>query len=297
MLGYFLALVTMFIYGMYPVVSHYLVSDIDPIFLIGIVSIVASIPFLLYLIPRNKQKDLFSIRFRKLFIEIALLAAAANALFFIGTKMTSGLNTSLLLQVEPIYSVILAFIFLGEKIKKREILSIIVMVIGAVVVAYKGGQGLNIGDIFIIITPLLYQAYHMRAKQIMTQGGSANMVAAGRLLYGGIILLFIALVVHPESILILTNVTKVWKMLLFGLLLSLNFFTWYQAVKLMPLSRASAFIPLSVSVSFLGSVFLLKEMPTSQHYVGLILILIGLIGLTWIHFKREKTQNTYEPEI
>lgn len=123
------------------------------------------------------------------------------------------------------------------------------------------------------------------------------MVAAGRLLYGGIILLFIALVVHPESILILTNVTKVWKMLLFGLLLSLNFFTWYQAVKLMPLSRASAFIPLSVSVSFLGSVFLLKEMPTSQHYVGLILILIGLIGLTWIHFKREKTQNTYEPEI
>lgn len=287
----------MFIYGLYPVVSHYLVSDIDPIFLIGIASIVASIPFFIYLFIRNKQKDLFAKRFRKLFIEIAVLAAVANALFFIGTRMTSGLNTSLLLQVEPIYSVFLAFIFLGEKIRKREVFAIILMVLGAAIIAYKGGRGLNIGDIFIIVTPLLYQAYHMRAKQIMNKGGSANMVAAGRLLYGGIILLMIALVVHPASIFILADAEKVWKMVLFGLLLSLNFFTWYQALNRLPLSRASAFIPLSVSVSFFGSIFFLREVPTIQHYVGLILILAGLIALTWIHFRGEKLRLTYEPDI
>ncbi len=297
MMGYILAILTMLVYGFYPVVSHYLAQDIDPLFLIGVASVIASLPFLVYLIARKKHIELFTIRFRKLFIAIAVLAAVANIFFFLGTKMTSGLNTSLLLQVEPIYSVILAFFILGEKIKKREVAAILLMIIGAVTVAYKGNSSLNIGDILIVISPVLYQAYHMLAKQIMTKGGDANMVAAGRLLYGGIILLVVSLIVQPTSIYILTDAGKVWKMILFGLLLGLNFFTWYQTLARLPLSRASAFIPLSVAVSFAGSVIFLREAPTMQHYAGLLFILVGLMSLTWIHFKGEKLKLAYEPDI
>lgn len=297
MLGYLYVLIAVIVYGFYPIASHYLVAGIDPIFLIGASTIVSAVPFVFYLLYKKLFSRLFLRKYLWIFITIGILGTLANVLFFIGTGMTSGLNTSLLLQVEPIYSVILTTIFLGEKVRKREFTAMILMVLGAVIVVYKGGGGLNMGDIFIVLSPVLYQAYHMMEKWIMNEHEDANLVGAGRLLYGGIMLMVIALVYRPTSVLVLTDMTKVVQILLFGTLLSLCFFAWYQAVKRLPLSKVTAFLPLSAGVSFIGSVFFLKEVPTVQHYVGLTLILAGLMALTWIHFKGEKVRISYGPEI
>jgi len=276
----------MVLWGMYPILTHKIVLNLDPLFLVSVSMLIASVPFIIQLILKKEYKQLFSQKILRALVPVALFTAAGQAFLFAGTKLTSGINTGLLLQVEPVYSLILGTIFLGEMVGGGQIGATLIMVAGAMTIVYKkGGVNLNFGDLLILLSPLMFQISHAIGKKILNKGAKIGLVLAGRHLYGGIMLIIFAFITN-KSIISLFNINNIKTASYLGLYLSLLAFLWYSSIKKIPVSVASSFLPLTALVSLLGSVFFLKETISVQQYIGFFLIAGGIIWQTHLPIHR-----------
>lgn len=280
-IGLLLVIVDMILYGMFPVFAHYFVTKMDPLFFAGTATLAGSFPLLAILKSKKKIKEIYSKKFIKPLFGVVIASTFANGFFFLGTKLTSGINSGLLVQIEPFYAAVLAALFLGETIGLGQLIATALMVVGAVTVVFKGVSGLNLGDLLILVTPIFYQVGHIFAKRIIKKISDVYVIPAARTLYGGIILTILALVINPYSALQLLNLENVISILLFGFILrALDFTLWYSAIKRIPVSKASAVLPLAAGVSFFLSITFLKEQATLRQFMGLFFILGGLILLS-----------------
>ena len=121
LLGIVFAILTMIILGLLPVYSYVLIQKVDPLLFGGITCLIGSIPFIIkvhknYYTHYLFKKTQFS---RELFL-LTLFATCSAVLFVTGAKLTSGINTTLLTQIEPLYGTLLPVIILGERLKKAE---------------------------------------------------------------------------------------------------------------------------------------------------------------------------------
>ncbi len=283
---YLLLVFNMVLWGMYPIFTHYFVLSLDPLLLLSVTALIASFPFIINLAVKKKLGQIFSAKNLKTLLPVALFAAIGNVLLFTGTKLTSGANTGLLLQVEPIYSLILGVIFFGEIIEKKRIGATLLMVIGAMTIVYRGEKSLNIGDFFILATPLMYQLSHTAAKRLLDKGADTSLILAGRQFYAGVLILLLVFLMN-KSFMTAFSLNNLTSATFLGLYLSFVAFLWYTALKRMPVSVASSFLPLTALVSLLGSVFFLRETISLPQYVGFAFIVSGLLWFakTYSHKK------------
>ncbi|MBI5123193.1 DMT family transporter [Candidatus Roizmanbacteria bacterium] len=287
--GFIFALSDMVTYGLVAVFANYFVRNINPQLFAATTTLLGSFPLLIQLKIQNKQYDLYSPKFLPYFLIISLLTAIATSLFFAGTKLTSGINTGLLIQLEPIYAIILAGIFLKEVITGNQIAVTIVMVLGALFLVYKGTSQLNFGDILILITPIFFQISHLFSKRIVDKVSDVNIIPAARLFYSGIILTVFAFVINPLSFKQILDFNNFISIIFFAFIFrTLDLALWYQAIARISIAKASALIPFAAVVSFTGSIIFLKEVPRLNQYIGLVLILGGLTYLSLIHLKTAK---------
>lgn len=280
MSGHILSFLSSAIWGVHPILAHHFVTNIDPLFLSGLASIISSVPFIFILIYQRKLQLIISQRFFLSLIFIAFIASVGWALLFAGTKLTSGINTGMLLQIEPLYAIIIGTLFLREVIKKQQIIATSFMMAGAVIIVYKGHSGFNIGDILILLAPLFFQVSHTIGKKMFSRGMTLSGLLAGRQLYGGAMFLIIYLFLIKFQASSLFSSKALIPALILGFLEFVELALWYSAIKRISLSTASAFIPFAAVFAFLGSVFFLKEHITLQHYFGFFFIMIGLVVLS-----------------
>src|SRR5262249_2116425 len=152
----------------------------------GLATAAGALPLLASLSPAARA-EVFSARFSLPFAGIALFNGLATAALFFGTKLTSGTNTGLLLQLEPFYSILLAVSLLGEPGKPSEAGATAVMVAGAAVILVRPGLTWNAGDLLVAVAPLFHQLSHVVTKRRLLGRVSATAaIPAGRLLYSGL---------------------------------------------------------------------------------------------------------------
>ena len=294
--GFAFAVSGMVTYGLLPVFAHRFVRDMDPLLCGGVATLIGGLPLAGLLRARGTHGDLIGRRFFKPLLGIGLLGVCSTFCFFLGTKLTSGVNTGLLLQLEPFYSVLVSAVFLGETIGLAPALSTLVMAAGAAVIVFNKAEGLNSGDLLILVTPLFQQLSHVVTKKIIGKVADTTVIPAARLLYSGAIMTVVALIAQPSSAAQLAS-PRTWAVLIaFGLFFrALDCYLWYQAIERISLSRASATIPLSVAVSFAGSVLILHEPVRARHFLGLALILTGVVWLSAIHLREPEAAPSDEP--
>ncbi|KKU46699.1 MAG: hypothetical protein UX64_C0004G0011 [Microgenomates group bacterium GW2011_GWC2_46_7] len=277
--GFLFALADMVTYGLLPVFSHYFVVMINPLLFGGLTMIVGAIPLIITMIRASTIKLLYKGDHLGKLAGFVALTTLGSIFFFLGAKLTSGINTGLLTQIGPLYALALAVLIMKEKTTIKQIVSMTIMVIGAMVLSYRGFGKINLGDILIITAPLFFQISHLIAKQINSQTNEPNLIPTARLLYGGMVLLAISLFIQPTAIFEVMSTQIIWSIIAFGLIFrTLDLWLWYQAIHRISPAKASALIPLAGLISFIGSLVILREQPTLSHYVGLILI---LGGITW----------------
>ena len=288
-LGFILVVIDMFVYGLFPVFAHFYVSTIDPLLFGGVTTLVGSIPLLLILEKRKKTADLYGPKFIKPLLMVAFLTTIANITFFLGTSLTSGINTGLLVQVEPFYAMLLGIFILGEIVGFGQFVATLVMVFGALVVAYKGFQKINVGDILILITPIFYQLSHVFSKKILNKVSDFYIVPVARLLFGGIALTLLAIILNPKAVSQLFILKNIFSIVFFGLIFrALDFSLWYGAIKRISVSKASAILPFAAAVSFIFSIIFLKESANIYQLIGFVLIMGGLIWISVLHLRSTK---------
>ncbi|NIO44497.1 MAG: EamA family transporter, partial [Candidatus Aenigmarchaeota archaeon] len=209
-------------------------------------------------------------------------------LLFFGARMTSGINTAILLQTEPIYSIFLSYFLLKERITKKQIFSTILILIGVVTVVYSGTFSLNLGDLFIILTPLFWQISHLLSKKSIKRLGTF-FIQGGRYLSAGLTMLLISTLIGSNQFGVLYKPAELSSILIIGFVVAgIGSLAWYESIKRINLSKATAMIsPYSV-LSVILAWFILSELPSIYQIIGLIFVLVGMLLLSRVKSRKRE---------
>ncbi len=118
-----------------------------------------------YIKERVERKDLLLIALCGFF------GVAVNQLFFFhGLSLSSSINAGIIMTLNPIMVLILAYFLLKESIGNIKLLGILMGAVGAILLTLTAGTGKGdsiLGDLFLFINALSYAIYLVLVKPLM----------------------------------------------------------------------------------------------------------------------------------
>lgn len=291
--GIIFVIITIFIAGALPIVIKYGTGIINPLFFAAFSSLIAGIFLFVLAALKGNWRILFDKRY---FFQLLLIGffgiTLSNICFFFGVTLTSGINSSILLVIEPLYAIFIGYILLNEKITLKQMFFTFVIMLGTIVVVSRAKFSLNWGDLLVLLTPLCWQIAHFFSKRLMTAHKEITpmLIATARTLYGGTFLFILSSIegVNQYDKLGITNILLI--LLFQGIIgFALHYSIWYEAIKRLNLSKATTLVSVYPTFSIVLAWFILKEVPNFYQLAGFSIIIMGIFGLSGIKSEhREK---------
>jgi drug/metabolite transporter (DMT)-like permease len=264
--GTALAMVGLFIYGVEPVVIK--ANPSDPVSFAAFSVLIASIilwPVALVTGGLDEIQARMSPLGRAAVMGLFGTALAYLSYSF-GAKMSTAANAALITRSEVLWSLLLSWLLLRERITKRLALYSAVILTGLVIVM-TGGKKIepHLGDLLLLLVPLFWQIGHVIAKSLPY---SPPTIAALRNTFGFLFLAPFAL--HG-------GFQPSWPMFVEGIIIALGQLVWYGSIKRINLSKATAIITPAPAVA-MGIGIFIGESLTIYHLIGFFLISVGTLG-------------------
>ncbi|KPU62439.1 permease [Thermococcus sp. EP1] len=268
--GTLLAFIGMFLYGIEPVVIK--ANPANPMSFAAFSAIIASFILWSIVFSTSSWKD---VKENPQYIPKAVLVgifgtALAYIAYSYGAQLSTAINASLITRAEVLFSFVLAYILLRERITRKQILWSVLILLGLILVITQGKPVVpKKGDLLLLLVPLFWQSGHVIAKKLPY---NPFLIAAFRNTFGGILLFILAL---PQGL----EFSKF--AIAEAIILSIGQVIWYLSIKRINLSKATAIITPAPAVA-IGIALLLGEKFTSYHMIGFILITIGTLMVSRI---------------
>jgi drug/metabolite transporter (DMT)-like permease len=285
-----------------PAISKLTTDRADPIFVAAASSLVAMLAAAAVLAVRGELGVLVErARVAKLALLGALGTGAAFVLFFEGVSRASAIETALCLQIEPVYSLLFARVFLGHEITPRRGIGVTLLLGGiGLAVGIEGISG-STGVWLLLATPVCWQASHLLVLKRLP-GLAPPLLTGARYVFGGVVLFFYwalragpATIPPPDVLVPLLPVLVLQGLITFYVGTTL----WYGAITRLDLARTTAIVVPSIPILSLGASFLLLgEIASLREWAGVLLCAGGvLIFVTAPHaaLSRERIPTALAP--
>ncbi len=203
-------------------------------------------------------------------------------LFFKGLSLTSAAQGSFIHKTMFVYVMVLAIIFLKEKISRGFLIGALLLLFGSIVSLKSLSVSFGQGDILILSATFLWAVENIISKYTLKEL-PARIVAWGRMFFGSFfILIYLGL---SGQLSLLSGVTTsqigwtvVTAALLFGYVM-----TWYSGLKHIPVSVATAVLMFgSLVTTFLSLASEGRIVP--QELISAFLILLGLSSIVFFKY-------------
>jgi drug/metabolite transporter (DMT)-like permease len=207
-----------------------------------------------------------------------------NTFVYIAGHFTEAINLALIgTTSSPIFSFILARIFLKEKITPLKLAGLIFCIAGVLIILSRGDINnlihfrITDGDLWVLIGAFSFSVYNVIARKKPVNLTPVTYLTVT--FWIGTLLIFPfamwELYVHPTGI--LWNVSLVLIILYLGAGASvISFFCWNAAIARLGAARASIFGNLIPVFSSLEAVWLLHEKISPTHIAGMVLVFSGV---------------------
>ncbi|WP_461863265.1 DMT family transporter, partial [Thermococcus sp.] len=195
-LGTLLAAAGALLYGLEPVVIK--ANPSNPISFAAFSALCASIILWLFLTASSQWREIRErpSHLKKAFLMGLFGTALAYISYSYGARLSTAINASLITRSEVLFSFLLSWIFLGERITKRLISYALIILSGLVLVITQGKLiEPHPGDLLLLLVPLFWQSGHVIAKRLPY---SPYTIATLRNTFGFLILLPLAILTGPE---------------------------------------------------------------------------------------------------
>jgi drug/metabolite transporter (DMT)-like permease len=274
--GVLLALISAALWGIFPVMVNRGSRSIPPLTFAAISTLLAAFGSFVYTALKHR---LWELKKKEAYVSLLMITLCIviipYTLLFLGSSMTSGINTSLLLLSEIIFTLLFTPL-IGEKTTMEKLIGAAGVFIGALLILYNGTFRLNTGDVMVIASTATYPIGNFYAKKALNQV-SPSIILFVRFLLGGLFMLPIALLAEGQSRMTTVIFTD-WPILLFtGLvLLGVGKIFWYEALNRLDISKA-----ISLGMTFpLFSIILLigifKEPVSPYQWTGIGIMMVGV---------------------
>jgi drug/metabolite transporter (DMT)-like permease len=292
--GTLLVILTAIISGISIVVNKFFVVRIDPLLLtslrgfsIGIIFLIIS----LYFTKINKLNKVKKSSWKYLILIGIIGGGLAFWLFFTGLKITTAGRAAFLQKTLPIYAIILAFIFLKEKITKKQLIAILIMIIGLFLIESTNiSYEFRIGNMLVLGATILWAVENTISKKVMNEKENNWVVTFSRMFFGSLLLFSIILISGKTSLILNLNSEQIIYIIISGSLLFLYVFTWYWGLKYINLSKASTILLIAPIISLVLGVVWLNEQIFVLQIIGSLLILIGAFIICRIKGEKRITE-------
>lgn len=263
--------------GLVPAFSKFAVMRVDPLLYGAVAVTVAALVSLTIAFVRGELASIFDPAYLKWLVPIAVLGTTVTTLLlFFGARLADGVSAALLLQTEPVFSLALAWIFWRRGASRRHLLGTALVLGGIVMVLYDGTFRIGLGEVLVLLAPLGWQLSHVLALRVMPPL-SPYAVTAARYLYGGAGLILVQAFVgsSPPSALGPRGLS----MALFhgGILFYCGTLFWYETIRRLDLTRATAIVtPCEPVISLVLVWILLGGLPNAWQASGMALLVPGM---------------------
>ena len=285
--GFSFALLAVTIWSGNFLIASGFVDAIPPVTLAALRWITATMVFLPFA-WKGMQRDMQAMLDNRWELMVAALTGVTlfNTLVYISARTTATVNLALFASTTPVFVVILARIFLKERISLLRAAGLVVAIAGMLAIATRGRLDVLIhmtfrmGDIWMLIAGFLWAVYSILVKR-KPLTISRNSYLGATFLLGAIPLIPAALVeqlYHPAWSL---TPAVIGAVLYIGVLASLvAFFLWNSAIMHIGPGNAALFQYFMPVFSGIGAWLLLGQPVTVVHAVGFVLIFSGVVMAT-----------------
>lgn len=259
----------------------------------------ATIGLLLFYILIRKKRPAID---RRSLPPLLLLSLFYPLLLFsfqtIGLKFTTASEAGILSALTPVFTVILALLFLKEKNNLLQNLSIILSVAGVVYIMYRNGFSMISrdtlkGNLFILLSVLSIAIYYILGRKANRQFNSMD-ITLFMSFTACVIFNLISMAIHARSGTMSLYFAPfktpgfLWSILYLGILSTfLTSFLGNNALASIPASQVAIFNNLSPVISVFGGVLFLHETLHIWHIIGGVMVLAGIFGVNYFRNRQE----------
>jgi drug/metabolite transporter (DMT)-like permease len=201
-----------------------------------------------------------------------------------GLTLTTAVRTGWLIGLTPIWSAVLAALFLGEGFGPRKVFGLFLGMAGAILVVTRGQLSSQVlalpatrGDLLILASTVNWAIYTILGRRILMRLGSARAITAAMFIGWAMLIPFFVAAAGWQEYRDLSS-TSVIAILFLGVGCSgLGYLFWYAALERIDASQVAAFLYLEPLVTLLSAVVLLGESVAVSTIVGGVLVLLGVL--------------------
>ncbi|HEU4680189.1 MAG TPA: DMT family transporter [Gemmatimonadales bacterium] len=211
-----------------------------------------------------------------------------------GLTLTTAVRTGWLIGLIPIWSALLAAMFLGESFGPRKVFGLFLGTVGAVLVITRGELSSRVlalpatrGDLLILASTVNWAIYTILGRETLKRLGSSRATAAAMFVGWAMLIPFFVNTAGWQEYRYLSS-TSVIAIVFLGVGCSgLGYLFWYAALERIEASQVAAFLYLEPLVTLMAAVALLGESVAVSTILGGVLVLAGVLTV-----QAEKSRDT-----
>ena len=201
-----------------------------------------------------------------------------------GLTLTTAVRTGWLIGLTPIWSAVLAAVFLGERFGPRKVIGLVLGTVGALLVITRGELSARVlalpstqGDLLVLASTVTWAIYTILGPKTLKRLGSARATAGAMLAGWAMMIPFFVNTAGWQEYRSL-SATAMTAIVFLGVGCSgLGYLLWYAALERIEASQVAAFLYLEPLVTLAAAVAFLGESVSVSTILGGILVLIGVL--------------------
>jgi drug/metabolite transporter (DMT)-like permease len=265
-----------------PIITRYGATHIDPLLFVAGSALVAALCALPMLREGEGLGTLIDTRYRFRLAAISLAGTFLPSLTMVyGMRRVDAISGVLLLQTEPIYSLAIATLVVGEAPTARQVMAT-ATILAAIVSAFWGGAAMKLtgAALLVALTPLMWQISHVITLRVMPPLRPISVTAA-RNAHSAVLLAAMAALSSPAAVTQLAHFNVIATLIANGAIVYfIGTLTWYGAINRLSLSWTTAFVVPGVPVlSVVFAALFLGERTEARQLVAIAIAIAGILGL------------------
>ncbi len=282
-LGTILAVLTAVISGIAIPLNKVFVVNLEPAVFTALRAFIIGLIFLAFAgWHSRKSKSAFKKVPWKYLILIGVIGGGlAFLLYFSGLSLTTSSRAAFLHKTLPIYTTVLAFIFLKERVSRVQSLGLLAMLIGAFFVVSSDispaefWTNPQLGDMLVLGATMLWGVENVLARFALIKDESNLVVSFARMFIGSLFLFAAVLALGKTGALLSLTPAQLGNVLVSTGVLFAYVFCYYWSLKLINVSKASALLLLAPVITLLIGIYVFGEPFPLLQRIGSVLILVG----------------------